>query len=91
MDANKGDCIYVVRCRDNSLYTGYTNHLERRIKQHNDGKGAKYTRARRPVTLVYTQPYPDKSQALKAEVRFKKLSKAQKEAIIADYQKSLNS
>ncbi|MHB9781519.1 GIY-YIG nuclease family protein [Streptococcus sp. 10F2] len=88
MDANK-DCIYVVRCRDNSLYTGYTNNLKRRIKQHNDGKGAKYTRAKGPVTLVYTQTYPDKSQALKAEAQFKKLSKAKKESIIEEYQNRL--
>ena len=91
MESTKQDCIYVVRCRDNSLYTGYTNDLDRRIKQHNAGKGAKYTRARGPVTLVYTKPYPTKSDALKAEAQFKKLSKRAKEKIIDAYQKSLKS
>ncbi|MCE4051835.1 MULTISPECIES: GIY-YIG nuclease family protein [Bacillaceae] len=72
--------FYVLLCRDNTYYAGYTNNLEKRIKTHNEGKGAKYTRARRPVQLIYKEVFADKSQALKAEYAFKQLSRKEKES-----------
>lgn len=71
--------FYVLLCRDGSLYAGYTNHLQRRIKLHNEGKGAKYTRGRGPVKLVYSQVFETKGEALRAEYAFKQWSKSKKE------------
>ena len=63
----------MVQCADNTLYTGIATELERRIKEHNESdKGAKYTRARRPVKLVYSEQYPDRSRASKREYKIKK-------------------
>lgn len=70
--------FYVVSCKDNSLYAGYTNNLKRRIKLHNEGKGAKYTRARGPVKLVYSKGFPTKSEAMKAEYAFKQWDRNKK-------------
>ena len=70
--------FYVVSCKDDSLYAGYTNNLKRRIKLHNEGKGAKYTRARRPVRLVYSKGFPTKSEAMKAEYAFKQWDRNKK-------------
>jgi len=70
--------LYVLQCRDGSLYTGVTNDLQRRVMQHNTGKGAKYTRGRGPCTLVVSWEVGDKSTALKLEHRFKKLKRYQK-------------
>lgn len=75
--------LYVVRCSDQSLYTGITNNLLGRVAKHNSGKGAKYTRTRRPVFLVWWQVQPDKLTAAREERRIKKLSKKQKEALVA--------
>ncbi|HIL98587.1 MAG TPA: GIY-YIG nuclease family protein [Pseudomonadales bacterium] len=80
---NGGWFLYVVRCSDGSLYTGVTTDLERRIREHNTSKrGAKYTRSRRPVELQLSMPYSSRSEAQKAEARFKKLSKREKEKVI---------
>lgn len=65
--------VYLVRCSDNSLYCGISNHLKSRLSEHNSGKGAKYTRSRRPVKLVGFSPAMTKGQALKLEYRVKKL------------------
>lgn len=70
--------IYILQCSDGTLYTGITNNLERRIKQHNDGKGAKYTRGRGPVILLKKFEVETKSQALKIELQIKSLSKDEK-------------
>ncbi|MGT2846731.1 GIY-YIG nuclease family protein [Streptococcus massiliensis] len=70
--------MYVLKCADESLYTGYTTDLERRIATHNRGKGAKYTRARLPVTLYYYEEFPDKSSAMSAEALFKKKNRQAK-------------
>ena len=59
--------VYIVECSDNTLYTGFTNDLDNRIKTHNTGKGAKYTRGRLPVKLVYYEEYTDKSKAMSRE------------------------
>jgi putative endonuclease len=72
---------YIVRCADGTLYTGWTNDLEKRVKAHNDGRGAKYTHARRPVTLVYSEALPTKAAALRREAAGKKLTRAQKLAL----------
>ncbi len=76
--------VYIVRCSDTSYYIGSTNNLARRIKIHNDGKGAKYTRSRRPVHLVYHETHPSKSAALRREQELKHLSRAQKQTLIID-------
>lgn len=71
--------VYILKCADQTLYTGITVDISRRIKQHNSSKlGAKYTRTRRPVRLVYTKKFRTRSTALKAELRIKKLSRAEK-------------
>jgi putative endonuclease len=77
--------LYVLRCRDKTLYCGITNNMQRRLKAHNEGKGAKYTRpgTRRPILFVaYAANFPDRSSASKAEYAFKQLSKAAKEKFI---------
>lgn len=75
--------VYIVECNDNTLYTGWTNNLEKRIKAHNDGKGAKYTQGRRPVRLVYFEEFETKQEALKREWFIKHLSRKEKMDIIA--------
>jgi putative endonuclease len=76
--------MYVVRCSDGTLYTGITTDVTRRLDEHNGSKkGAKYTRARRPVELVYWIDYSDRSTASKAEAKFKKLSRKEKLRIIS--------
>ncbi len=75
--------LYIVECVDSSLYTGITTDIKRRLHEHNNTKkGAKYTRSRRPVFLVYWVDFQDRSSALKAENRFKKLSRKEKLSII---------
>jgi putative endonuclease len=73
--------VYILLCSDGSYYCGATNNLAKRLKAHNDGKGAKYTRARRPVFLFKYVEVPNKSAALKLEAKIKKLSHKQKECI----------
>lgn len=75
--------VYILRCADGTLYTGYTDDPERRARVHNAGKGAKYTRSRLPVELVYREALEDKSAALRREREIKKMSRAQKLALIA--------
>ncbi len=74
---------YIVKCKDGSLYTGWTNHLEKRIQAHNEGSGAKYTKSRRPVKLVYFEEYETKEEAMKREYAIKQLSRKRKEQLIA--------
>lgn len=74
--------VYVVRCRDGTLYTGVTNDLERRIAEHNGGRGCRYTRGRRPVRLRYCEAFLDRSSALKREARIKGLSRWEKLVLI---------
>ena len=70
--------VYMLRCGDDTLYTGMTDDVEKRFAAHAAGRGAKYTRGRGPLELVYTEELPDKSAALKREAAIKKLSRAQK-------------
>ena len=83
MEEEKDWWVYIVTCSDESLYTGITTDRERRIVEHNDSKkGAKYTRNRRPVDLVYSEMHPDRSTASKREYEIKKLSRAEKLKLI---------
>lgn len=74
--------VYMVRCADNSLYTGFALDPERRAAVHNSGKGAKYTRSRLPVRLVYTESYETEHEARSRECQLKKLTHAAKEQLI---------
>lgn len=74
--------VYILECSDKTLYTGYTNDLEKRVKTHNEGKGAKYTRGRLPVKLLYSEAFDSKSLALKREYSIKQKSKEDKLALI---------
>jgi len=74
--------VYILRCHDGTLYTGIAKDLEKRVAVHNSGKGAKYTAARRPVKLVYCEGAEDRSAASKREYAVKKLSRAEKLALI---------
>lgn len=76
-------CVYMLACSDDTLYTGWTNDITKRLAAHNSGAGAKYTRSRRPVRLVYLETVSDKQTALKREHAIKKLSRPQKQALIA--------
>ena len=76
---------YLVRCIDNSLYAGWTNDIEKRLKSHNDGTGAKYTKSRRPVTLAYLETFDTRSEAMKREAALKKRTHKQKEELAADW------
>jgi putative endonuclease len=73
---------YMVECADGTFYTGWSTDPERRVKVHNAGRGAKYTRMRRPVKLIYQEELPDKSSALKRERAIKKLSRKRKETLV---------
>lgn len=77
--------VYILRCKDNSLYTGWCKDLENRLAVHNSGKGAKYTRARLPCKLVYYEEINDISEALKRERAIKKLSKKKKEDLVKNF------
>jgi putative endonuclease len=77
--------VYVLRCRDGTFYTGYTPDLEKRVATHNSGKGAKYTRCRRPVTLVWWKEYRYFKNAFMAEEKIKKLTRKQKERLIENF------
>lgn len=78
----KTNYVYIVKCNDGTLYTGWTNNLEKRIKDHNDGKGAKYTKSRRPVVLEYYEKFETKEEAMSREYAIKKLNRKQKEVLI---------
>ena len=72
---------YIVRCNDGSLYTGWTNDLERRLEAHNSGKGAKYTKTRRPVELVYFEEFKTKEEAMSREYAIKHMTRKKKEEL----------
>lgn len=74
--------VYVLQCNDRTLYTGITNDIEKRLKAHSSGKGAKYTRRRLPVKLLYKETHPDKSSALRRELEIKRLSRKDKIGLV---------
>lgn len=82
---------YILLCEDQTLYTGWTNRLEERVKLHNQGKGAKYTKARRPVRLVYSESYQTKTEAMRREMAIKKLTREQKWKLIQSAQEENSS
>jgi len=73
-----GNFVYIIKCKDDSLYTGWTNDLEARIRAHNEGRGAKYTKGRGPVELLYTEEFDTKEEAMKREFAIKKWKKEKK-------------
>ena len=75
--------VYIVKCRDGTLYTGYTPDIDKRIKLHNAGKGAKYTRDRQPVELVWSKEYRYFRRAFRKEIEIKQLTRKQKEKLIS--------
>lgn len=79
---NSLNYVYIVRCSDDTLYTGWTNDLKKRIAAHNAGSGAKYTKSRRPVALVYYEAFETKQEAMSREFHLKRLSRAEKLALI---------
>ncbi|GAB3682169.1 GIY-YIG nuclease family protein [Salinarchaeum chitinilyticum] len=79
-----GHYVYVLRCADDSLYTGYTTDPERRVAEHDDGEGAKYTRSRTPVELVHVEECASRSDALSREHEIKSLSKRAKERLVSE-------
>lgn len=76
--------IYIVRCKDGSLYTGYAKDIEQRVAKHNSGQGAKYTKIRRPVELVYQEVFDTKSEAMKREYEIKTFSRQEKLQLISE-------
>ena len=83
MPANPDWQVYIVECADSSLYTGIARDLDQRIEQHNAGTGAKYTRGRVPVRLLYSEPHPDRGSASRREATIKQLSRTEKLNLIA--------
>ncbi|HSX24601.1 MAG TPA: GIY-YIG nuclease family protein [Candidatus Andersenbacteria bacterium] len=75
--------VYILKCADATLYTGWTTNIEKRVAQHNTGKGAKYTRARLPVVCMYSELFDSKEEAMKREYEIKQLSREEKAALIA--------
>ncbi len=82
IEDGKPGFVYMVECSDGTLYTGWTTDAERRVEMHNQGQGAKYTRSRLPVTLVYLEKIRGKSEGLRREAAIKKLRRKQKEQLI---------
>ena len=83
---HQGNYTYIVKCSDETLYTGWTNNLKKRLEAHNSGKGAKYTKNRRPVELVYFEEYGTKQEAMQREYAIKQLSRQKKLALIHSHQ-----
>lgn len=79
--------VYILRCADDTLYTGWTNDPEKRLEVHNSGHGAKYTRSRTPVTSVYLEELESKGEALSRELAIKKLKRSAKLLLISEYEK----
>ncbi|WP_164670606.1 GIY-YIG nuclease family protein [Virgibacillus doumboii] len=82
--ANEEHIVYILKCKDNSLYTGYTNDLEHRLAMHEEGKGAKYTRGRGPFQVVFVEKFATKEEAMQKEYQVKQLSRKEKFQLIRD-------
>jgi putative endonuclease len=74
--------VYVIECADGTLYTGYTTDVERRVEEHNAGEGAKYTRGRTPVTVVHTEEFSERGEAMSREAAIKDMSREEKETLV---------
>lgn len=79
---------YLLRCADDSLYCGWTNHLEERVACHNEGRGAKYTRSRRPVELVYYEIFDTREETMHREAVIKRCSRAEKQEMVEKFRRS---
>ncbi len=77
--------VYILECADGSYYTGWTTNLDQRVAAHNAGRGGRYTRSRRPVKLVYWEEHPDRHSAQRRELALKRLPRARKIALIAEF------
>ena len=80
---------YILECKDGTYYTGWTNNLEKRLKDHNDGKGAKYTKARLPVSLIYHEEFQTKEEAMSREYAIKRMTRSEKSKLICEYRKRI--
>ncbi|HLS08971.1 GIY-YIG nuclease family protein [Lentibacillus sp.] len=81
---NNEHIVYILKCADNTLYTGYTNDLEHRLRMHEEGKGAKYTRGRGPFQVVFVEKFPTKKEAMQREHQIKQLTRKGKAQLIRD-------
>lgn len=77
--------VYILECSDGTYYTGITNDLDKRLAKHNAGRGARYTRTRRPVKMLWHEKVGEKSSAMKREIQIKKMARSQKEKLIAGH------
>jgi putative endonuclease len=84
VNKNGNHFVYILECSDGTYYTGYTNEISQRLRKHEEGKGAKYTRGRGPLKLVFMQSFQTKQEAMRMEFAVKKLSRAEKERIIKE-------
>ena len=79
---NELNYTYILECKDGTYYTGWTNNLEKRLKDHNEGRGAKYTKARLPVSLIYHEEFQTKEEAMRREYAIKHMTRSEKENLI---------
>ena len=76
---------YILECKDGTYYTGWTNNLDKRLKDHNDGKGAKYTKVRLPVSLIYYEEFQTKEEAMRREYAIKRMTRGKKSKLVSEY------
>ena len=76
---------YILECKDGTYYTGWTNNLDKRLKDHNEGKGAKYTKARLPVSLIYYEEFQAKEEAMSREYAIKRMTRSEKSKLVSEY------
>lgn len=81
-EKKRNNYVYIVECKDGTFYTGWTTCLERRVEEHNSGKGAKYTRGRGPVKMIYHEEFETKEEAMRREYAIKRLSRKEKEQLV---------
>ena len=82
---SKLNYTYILECKDGTYYTGWTNNLEKRLKDHNEGRGAKYTKARLPVSLIYYEEFQTKEEAMRREYAIKHMTRSEKDNLIKAY------
>lgn len=80
---------YILECKDGTYYTGWTNNLDKRLKDHNEGKGAKYTKPRLPVSLIYYEKFQTKEEAMRREYAIKRMSRSEKNKLVCEYREQI--
>jgi len=80
---------YILECKDGTYYTGWTNNLDKRLKDHNEGKGAKYTKPRLPVSLIYYEKFQTKEEAMRREYAIKRMSRSEKSKLVCEYRERI--